>query len=87
MEIFYAYAEKHFEDLARSDVLLQALVAVHHLVFLLPRNSLETFAAPPIASSIWKIVGQITPDGQDIVTYKVNVALEEMLGQISCLIE
>lgn len=87
MEIFAAYAEVHPEELAQSDVLLQALVAVHHLVFLLPRNSLETFAAPPSALSIWKAVDRISTDGQDVVAYKVAHALKDMLGQTSCLIE
>jgi hypothetical protein len=87
LDIFAPYAELKPEELAQSDVLLQALVAIHHLVFLLPRNSLETFTPPPTATAIWKVVAKISPEGQDIVANKVAAALKDMLGQVSCLIE
>lgn len=87
LEIFAPYAELQPEELAQSDVLLQALVAIHHLVFLLPRNSLETFTPPPSAIAIWKVVANMSAEGQEVVAYKVAAALKDMLGQVSCLIE
>jgi hypothetical protein len=87
LDIFSAYAQQYPEETAQSDILLQALTAVHHLVFLLPRNSMEEFQAPASAVAIWKTVQHMSEDGQDIVEYKVSAALRDMLGQVSCLIE
>lgn len=87
LEILASYASVVGSDIIKSDVQVQALVAVHHLTHLLPRNSLETFDIPPIAAKIWTGVERLEEGDKRVLDRHVEQALAYMLGQVSCRIQ
>jgi hypothetical protein len=86
LEFFSAYARAVGPDIVKSDIHLDALVAVHHLTHLLPRESMEEFAVPPAAADLWNSVSGLGKE-RDVIQERVDSALAEMLGQVSCRIQ
>lgn len=87
LEIFASHAEVVGAEVIKSDVQVQALVAVHHLTHLLPRNSLETFEIPSIAARMWTGVEALQGEEKTALDGHVERALADMLGQVTCRIQ
>lgn len=87
LKIFAAHAERVGGEVIKSDIQLDALVAVHHLTHLLPRESLETFIVPAVATAIWSGVSALREDEKTAMQEAVDGALADMLGQTSCRIQ
>lgn len=87
LEIFAAHAQQAGGQVVESDIHLDALVAVHHLTHLLPRESMEEFAVPPAAAEIWAGIGKLEEKEKGVVQDRVDTALAIMLGQTTCRIQ
>lgn len=80
LSILLAHVERNMSQLVRSDVFRPALVAVHHLVALLPRTSGETLQAPQEAIQIWKLAGSLSSMEQAILAANVEHEIADLLA-------
>lgn len=85
LEIFAAYALDHGAEVVRSDICLQAVVAIHHLVIL---NDVITAKnpVPAFAISMWEQVRHLPQEEQALVAAKVIDSLKHLIGDTSCRI-
>ena len=87
LDIFAAYAAKAGDEVVQSDIHLDALVSIHHLTHLLPRESMEEFEVPKTATEVWAGVKCLREEARGVMQKRVDAALAEMLGQTSCRIQ
>lgn len=82
LQILAAYAEDSMDALIASDEYIQAVVATHHLVVLLPR--LGPSAPPGPATRLWAITRRLSPESAAVLSAAVSHSLAELLGRVSC---
>ncbi len=86
VDILAPYAKEHMGDLVRSDVYVQALVAIHHMLYILPGLG-DRSSPSATAESIWSGTGQLSLEERQILVDKIDQNLSELIGQISCRAE
>lgn len=85
LEIFAAYALEHGTEVVQSDICLQAVVAIHHLVVL--NDVLSTKSpVPAFAVSMWEQVRHLPQEEQAMVAAKVMDSLKHLIGDTGCRI-
>ncbi|WWD19092.1 hypothetical protein CI109_103550 [Kwoniella shandongensis] len=84
-EIFSAYAGEHLEQVVASDLWIQSLVAVHHVLFLLPRLPGHIAAAESKSetlAALWTKLGQLSAEKQATVLQGVHNALRDAIQRV-----
>jgi len=85
--ILGAYAEDCIGDLVASDIYVQAIVAVHHLMYIVPRLR----SGPPFdknaVEAIWSRIGDLSETNQSVLADRISKKLAELLGQVTCCVE
>ncbi|WVQ74909.1 hypothetical protein IAR50_004517 [Cryptococcus sp. DSM 104548] len=84
-EIFTTYAQGHLEEVVGSEEWVQGLVAVHHVLFMLPRvpGHIETKEGKIKGlTSVWAKLGEQEGKDQSKVLGKVHEALQKEIGRV-----
>lgn len=86
LAILAAYAKEHLDKLVSSQVTIHGIVAVHHLVILVPRLGLNT-TVPSSAADIWKAAPGLDGKTKQVLSTAISTSLAELLGRVSCRVE
>ncbi|WVQ82306.1 hypothetical protein IAT38_004434 [Cryptococcus sp. DSM 104549] len=84
-EIFAAYAVDHLAEVVASDEWAQALVSVHHVIFMLPRvpGHIETAEAKVESlGKVWAKLGELGEEEKAKVLAKVHEALRNEIERV-----
>jgi hypothetical protein len=87
VEIFAAYATTHLPEVVESDVFNGALVALHHLVVLLPRLHEAGHAVPAQAKQVWDLASTLAGEPQAKLVDLVLTDLAGLVQDIACRVE
>ncbi|ODO06737.1 hypothetical protein I350_04096 [Cryptococcus amylolentus CBS 6273] len=84
-EIFTVYAQDHLKEVVGSDEWVQGLVAIHHVLFMLPRvpGHIETREGKMESlTNVWAKLGELEEKEQSKVLVRVHEALREEIGRV-----
>lgn len=85
IEIFASYAKDHLSDVVASDIAVSALVAVHHLVVILPRLHEDGHAVTPLAKQLWEATSSEAVG--ETAREKILEELAVLIKDVSCRVE
>lgn len=86
LSILSSYAQKHIDRLVQSDEHIEAVIAAHHYVVVLPRLGLD-IPTPAAASEIWKATASLSHELKERLDKAVTRSLAELLGRVSCRVD
>ncbi|WVW85588.1 hypothetical protein I302_107626 [Kwoniella bestiolae CBS 10118] len=84
-KIFATYATDHLEEVIQSEICIQSLISVHHVIFLLPRvpgHIASSFGKDESLTQLWNKVGQVNDEEKKVVLTKVHEALREGIQRV-----
>lgn len=87
VEIFAAYACTHMSEIVASDIFSPALVALHHLVVLLPRLREEGHVVPSQAKQVWEAAVTLEGESRANLSDLVLTDLAALIQDIACRVE
>ncbi|WVO13469.1 hypothetical protein L204_101086 [Cryptococcus depauperatus] len=79
-DIFTAYAEDNLADVVESDLLVQSIIAIHHIIFMLPRlpgHIATQEAKVDSLTKVWVEMGNLNAAAQQKVLNRVYEALKD----------
>ncbi|WVF72830.1 hypothetical protein IAT40_007648 [Kwoniella sp. CBS 6097] len=83
--IFASYATTHLSEVVASDLWLQSLISVHHVIFLLPRvpgHIACSFGKDESIAALWEKTGQLNDEEKRKVLSKVHESLREGIQRV-----
>lgn len=86
LTILAKYAEGHLPEMISADEYIQSIVAVHHLVVLLPRLD-HSFRPPESASKIWSAATTLPVESAARLSKAVSSSLADLLGRVTCRVD
>ncbi|KAK4688698.1 E3 ubiquitin-protein ligase listerin, partial [Tremellales sp. Uapishka_1] len=87
LEIFATFAKDNMSDIVASEIYTHALVAVHHLVFLLPRLEDHELSTSSVGSSLWSLTQTLGGHEKTILNAAVGASLAEIMGQVASRVD
>ncbi|WWC90682.1 uncharacterized protein L201_005618 [Kwoniella dendrophila CBS 6074] len=84
-KIFATYAIDHLDEVIKSDIWMQSLISVHHVIFLLPRvpgHIAVAFGKDQDLARLWAKTGQLDEVDKKLVLDKVHEALREGIRRV-----
>lgn len=87
VEIFAAYATTHPAEILASAIFNPALVALHHLVVLLPRLREDGHAVPAQAKQVWDAANALEGESKAKLVDLVLTDLAGLIQDIACRVE
>ncbi|KAK8854764.1 hypothetical protein IAR55_003503 [Kwoniella newhampshirensis] len=89
-EIFSAYANGHMKEVVSSELWIQSLVAVHHVIFLLPRlpgHIAAVESKSEVLSALWAKISELSSEDQTKVIGMVHEALRDEIQRVDVHID
>ncbi|WWD02614.1 hypothetical protein V865_000654 [Kwoniella europaea PYCC6329] len=84
-KIFATYASEHLEEVIESEIWIQSLISIHHVIFLLPRvpdHIASSFGKDEALAQLWVKVGQLGDEKKQLVLHKIHQALKEGIQRV-----
>ncbi|OCF39032.1 hypothetical protein I317_07169 [Kwoniella heveanensis CBS 569] len=83
--IFASYATTHLSEVVASDLWLQSLISVHHVIFLLhrvPGHIASSFGKEESIVALWEKTGQLNDNEKRKILSKVHESLREGIQRV-----